>query len=95
MFISLENHTSISPKKYTTFSPDGINWEKAPEYELMPKILRLKSGNEINPDRMECPFVYIENDEPIVISLAVKMGDESYIVFVPVKEKSTPVPKDR
>lgn len=72
-------------------SPDGINWEKAPEYELMPKILRLKSGGEIEPDRLERPFVFTENGEPQVMSLAVKKDDESYIVFIPVKAQKIPV----
>ncbi len=72
-------------------SPDGIHWEKATEYELMPKKIRMKSGCEIEPDRMERPFVYTENGEPQVISLAVKKDDEAYIVFIPVKEQKLPV----
>ena len=57
--------------------------------------INCESGSEINPDRMERPFVYIENDEPKVMSLAGKKDDESCIVFVPVKEKLIPVPNDR
>jgi alpha-L-fucosidase len=68
-------------------SADGINWKKATEYALMPKRLPLEEGGEIKPDRMERPFVYTENDEPQVMSLAVKKGDESYIVFVQINQE--------
>ncbi len=61
----------------------------------MPKELHLEDGRVIHPDRMERPFVYVENDEPRVLSLAVKKGDESYLVFVPIKEKTRPVPNPR
>ena len=73
-------------------SPDGLNWKKATEYVITPKKLALKDGSEIIPDRLERPFVYTENDEPQVLSMAVKKGDESYIVFVPVNQNKYPVP---
>lgn len=76
-------------------SPDGIHWKKATEYALMPKELHLEDGSDIHPDRMERPFVYVEDEEPKVLSLAVKKGDEAYLVFVPVKEKIRPVPNAR
>lgn len=76
-------------------SENGINWGKATEYALMPKKLTMTTGAEIHPDRMERPFVYTENNEPRVLSLAVKKGDESYTVFVPVKEKQRPLPNER
>jgi len=66
-------------------SPDGINWKKATEYRIAPKKLAMADGNLIEPDRMERPFVYQEAGEPKVLSLAVKKGDDSYNVFVPVK----------
>ncbi|NQU54516.1 MAG: family 43 glycosylhydrolase [Bacteroidetes bacterium] len=68
-------------------SPDGINWEKATEYSLMKKVIHFEYGESIKPDRLERPFVYCENDEPQVVSLAVKKGDESFIVFIPVDSK--------
>lgn len=76
-------------------SPDGINWKKATEYVLTPKKLELSDGSVLIPDRLERPFVYQENGEPKVLSMAVKKGDESYIVFVPVKENKIPVPNKR
>lgn len=68
-------------------SPDGINWEKANEYKIMSKNVPLKNGDNIKPDRMERPFIYCENNEPQVLSLAVKKGDDSYIIFIPVGSK--------
>ncbi|MDB4581554.1 glycoside hydrolase family protein [Draconibacterium sp.] len=68
-------------------SCDGINWDKALDYELMKKVISLENGKSIQPDRLERPFVYCENDEPKVLSLAVKKGDDSYIVFYPVESK--------
>ncbi|NOR75088.1 MAG: family 43 glycosylhydrolase [Draconibacterium sp.] len=66
-------------------SPDGINWGKATEYVLLLKKLIMMDGQELVPDRLERPFVYIENDAPRVLSMAVKKGDESFIVFLSIK----------
>ncbi|EAR02038.1 alpha-L-fucosidase [Maribacter sp. HTCC2170] len=77
-------------------SPDGINWKKATEYALMPKKSLWLGDSEIIPDRMERPFIYVEDNQPQVLSMAVKKGDESYTVFVPIKEKEElPVPNKR
>jgi len=76
-------------------SPDGINWKKATEYVLMQKDLRFPNDSVLHPDRLERPFVYVENSEPRVLSLAVKNGDDAYIVFLPVKEKLRPLPNQK
>jgi len=77
-------------------SADGVNWKKASEYVLMPKKIPRVDGQEIVPDRMERPFVYVQGNEPRVLSMAVKKDDESYTVFVPIKEKEEhPVPNKR
>jgi len=76
-------------------SPDGINWKKATEYVLTPKRLAHSDGTDLIPDRLERPFVYQENGEPKVLSMAVKKGDDSYIVFVPVKENAIPLPNKK
>jgi alpha-L-fucosidase len=68
-------------------SPDGINWDKANEYVVHQKKLDFTDGSTVKPDRLERPFVYVENSEPQVLSLAVKKGDESYIVFIQVKQE--------
>jgi len=66
-------------------SPDGVNWVKANDYTLMKKAISFRNGTIIQPDRLERPFVYCEKDEPKVLSLAVKKGDDSYIVFIPIE----------
>ena len=76
-------------------SPDGINWKKATEYALIPKKLQMTDGTNLVVDRLERPFVYTENDEPQVLSMAVKRGDDSYIVFIQVKEDNMPLPTKR
>ncbi|WP_243456850.1 alpha-L-fucosidase [Polaribacter batillariae] len=76
-------------------SKDGIHWKKANEYVLMPKKVKMADGSELIPDRLERPFVYQENGKPKVLSLTVKKGDESYSIFIPIKENKYPVPNKR
>ncbi|WP_246581393.1 glycoside hydrolase family protein [Echinicola shivajiensis] len=65
-------------------SSDGIHWEKAEEFELMPKVIKMKDGSLIKPDRMERPFVYTQDDDVVMIGVACKKGNESFIVTIPV-----------
>ncbi|MBU2905183.1 alpha-L-fucosidase [Arenibacter algicola] len=44
---------------------------------------------------MERPFIYHENGQPQVLSVAVKKGDESYTVFIPIIKNQFPVPNKR
>ncbi len=76
-------------------SPDGLLWKKATEYALLPKAVPMLNGDILKPDRLERPFIYLEDDQPQVLSLAVKKGDESYCVFIPIKEHKIPVPNQR
>lgn len=77
-------------------SPDGLNWKKATEYALMPKKVLMADGTFLEADRLERPFMYTEEDEPRVLSLAVKKGDESNTIFVPVAPPpERPVPNPR
>ena len=76
-------------------STDGINWKKATEYILMSKSVPMHDGSSLKPERLERPFVYVEDDEPRVLSLAVKKSDESYIVFIPIKDNKIPIPNKR
>ncbi len=76
-------------------SSDGINWKKATEYVITPKKLQLTDGTILEPDRLERPFIYQESGYPEVLSMAVKKGDDSYIVFVPVKQNNIPLPNKR
>lgn len=76
-------------------SRDGINWEKATEYFLKDKKIKKQDGNLILPDRMERPFVFIEDGLPKALSLAVKKGNESYTVFLPIEHSANPIPNQR
>ncbi|MBD0830820.1 glycoside hydrolase family protein [Aestuariibaculum sp. TT11] len=68
-------------------SKDGIHWEKAQNYELMPKKVKQDNGVLLIPDRLERPFIYQENGKPKVLGLAAKQGDESFSIFIPINEK--------
>lgn len=76
-------------------SKDGINWDKVTEYALMQKVVPRTDGSKLKPDRLERPFVYTENGEPQVLSLAVKKGDDSYTIFIPVEQHDMPQPNER
>lgn len=77
-------------------SEDGKNWKKATEYALMSKKIEFEDGSEMVPDRLERPFVYVEDNEPRVLAMAMKKGDDASIVFRPVKPKGRyPLPNRR
>ncbi len=69
-------------------SANGLDWEKARHYVVTEKRLEMADGSVLKPDRMERPFLYQENDVPRVLSLAIKIGDDSYAVFVPLKDST-------
>lgn len=66
-------------------STDGIKWEKAKNYVITEKKLLLEDGTFLIPDRMERPLVYLEDNIPKVLCLALKKGDDSYTIFLPLK----------
>jgi len=68
-------------------SPDGINWTKASDYKLYHKEIPMADGHIIKPDRMERPFIFIEDGIPKTLCMSVKKGNESYTIFVPIKMK--------
>jgi alpha-L-fucosidase len=76
-------------------SRDGLDWKKASEYVLTPKEIPLQDGGLLSPDRLERPFIYLEEGEPKVLSLAVKKEDESYCIFLPIEEYPAPRPNAR
>ncbi len=76
-------------------SENGTDWEKANEFVLKNKEILMEDGTVIGPDRMERPFVYHEGGEPKVLSVAVKKGEESYAVFIPIIKNKSPVPNKR
>ena len=68
-------------------SDDGLIWEKAQNYKVTDKKVLLDNGSVLTPDRMERPFIYIENGNPTVLCLAIKKGNDSYTIFIPLLEK--------
>ena len=66
-------------------SKNGKNWKKAKHFELMPKKIQLADGTELQADRMERPFVFFENGKPSVLSLALKKGNDSWNIQIPLK----------
>ncbi len=76
-------------------SPDGINWKKSNDFVLMPKRFLLDNGSVFKPDRLERPFILYEDGRAKVLSVSIKNGDESYPVFIPIKENKYPIPNKR
>ncbi|MEP5341621.1 MAG: glycoside hydrolase family protein [Algibacter sp.] len=66
-------------------SSGGLNWKKAEHYKVTDKKITLDDATIFKPGRMERPFVYIENNEPTVLCFAIKKGNDSYTVFLPLK----------
>lgn len=69
-------------------SKDGINWEKAKHYVVCKKEIPLKDGTIMKVDRMERPFIYLENGKPCILSFGVKKGNDAFIVFFKLKNFS-------
>lgn len=76
-------------------STDGIKWEKAADYWMMPKRILMKDGSYYSPDRLERPFIYFEDGEPRVLSLAAREGNESFNILLPIKNNPYPVPNKK
>lgn len=62
-------------------SVDGKNWSKANNYIVCKKQIPLNDGTVMHVDRMERPYIYLENDIPAMLSFGVKKGNDSFIVF--------------
>ncbi len=76
-------------------STDGINWKKAADYWMMPKKILMADGSFEVADRLERPFIYFEDGEPRVLSLAARKGDESYNIQVPIRNTPYPLPNKK
>lgn len=67
-------------------SQNGIDWQKASDFVITKKRIERCDGDPILPDRLERPFVYADDGEPMCLSLAVNVANEdAYIVFLPLK----------
>ncbi len=71
-------------------SPDGLNWKKAKNYEITGKKILLDNGEFIEPDRMERPFIFLEDGVPKALTLGIKKGDDSYSVILPLDPPVNP-----
>lgn len=67
-------------------STDGIHWEKAQHYVVCKKEIPLTDGTIMKVDRMERPFLYLENGKPTMLSFGVKKGNNAFIVFFNLKQ---------
>ena len=66
-------------------SIDGINWEKAKHYKVLDKSLKKSDGTEINANRLERPFIYVEDGVAKVLTVAVfENNKNSYSLFIPL-----------
>ena len=66
-------------------SIDGINREKAKHYKVLDKSLKKADGTEINANRLERPFIYVEDGIAKVLTVAVfENNQNSYSLFIPL-----------
>jgi hypothetical protein len=67
-------------------SSDGLNWDNAKHYKILDKALMKSDGTKILANRLERPFIYVENGEPKALTVAVLEKDKSsYSLFIPLK----------
>lgn len=62
-------------------SENGINWKKANNYIVCKKEVPLNDGTVLKVDRMERPYIYLEDGKPKMLSFGVKKGNDAFIVF--------------
>ena len=66
-------------------SEDGLSWKKAKHHKIMELAYKDNEGKIIKVHRMERPFVFLENEIPKVLTVAIKQEDgESYSMFIPL-----------
>lgn len=69
-------------------SEDGLNWKNAKHHRIIEKSIVRKDGTEIDASRLERPFVYVEDGEPKVMTVAIREGSgKTYYIFILLKEK--------
>ncbi|WP_299535587.1 glycoside hydrolase family protein [Ulvibacterium sp.] len=67
-------------------SSDGTNWGKAKYGTVTTKRLKLEDGSMLEPERMERPFVHVENGQPKILLVTAKFKNDSYTVCIPLKK---------
>lgn len=71
---------------YMVSSADGINWNKATEFEILRPDIPMTDGSRFKPFELQRPFIYEENGEPLVLAVASRDANNSYLLFIPVKK---------
>tara|TARA_B110000459_G_C16277196_1_gene344644 strand:- start:20 stop:610 length:591 start_codon:yes stop_codon:yes gene_type:complete len=66
-------------------SVDGLNWENAKHYKVLDKALTKADGSQIMANRLERPFIYVEDGVAKVMTVAVfEENKNSYSLFIPL-----------
>ncbi|WP_029279837.1 glycoside hydrolase family protein [Pedobacter borealis] len=70
---------------YMVSSPDGINWQRATEFEILKPDILMADGSRFKPLELQRPFLYQENGIPLVLAVATRDKNDSYLFFIPIK----------
>jgi len=75
-------------------SKDGICWEKAQDSIILPKRIKHKDNKkDILPERMERPFLYMEDQQARVLGCSTKRGNDTAIITIPLRHSSSEAAK--
>lgn len=69
-------------------SKDGMHWQKAKDNVILPKRIKHKDKKDILPQRMERPFLYLEKQHARVLGCAIKLGNDTAIITIPLRPSS-------
>ena len=70
-------------------SEDGYNWTKAAQYKITIPQICFDDGTAWHVEQMQRPFVLADDQgQPQWLFVAVKNGDRSYDVAMPLKSNS-------
>lgn len=68
-------------------SPDGITWQPADQPLVSRLVLQWEDGIVETVERLERPALACENGRPIALCAAVKRGDETFLVQIPLTDE--------
>jgi len=75
-------------------SKNGKHWEKAEDNVLLRKHIEHKDNKQdIFPERMERPFLYMEDQQARVLGCATKRGNDTAIITIPLRHSSSEAAK--
>ncbi|MFV0606483.1 MAG: glycoside hydrolase family protein [Niabella sp.] len=71
---------------YMLSSPDGLNWYRASEFEILKPDVLMKDGSRYQPNMFQRPFIYEEDGEPRVLAVACReKSGMSSLLFIAIK----------